>query len=306
MEVDVPTGSSFDAAALKLAHDLVRDGDADGVVSGAVHTSGNVIRKGIKYFRKPGVSLSSFFIMVENNNPEKAYMFADCSVLVDPTPEQLVDIAVESEQSFKLLFGREPRIAMLSFSTKGSADSPSVQKVRTALELVRNKRPGLFIDGEFQADVAVSIDVAKHKKCDGGDVAGRADILIFPSLDAGNICYKLTERLGNYTAIGPILQGLHKPCSDLSRGCSVDDIVTLRPSHRCKSSNSEFKVSYFTQSVSLYYNIKLCNHYTCIARRGGLLESASLSFVKLRDMRAPSARPRGPIAHQKGHKPHLR
>ena len=222
------SSGSFDADALERAHELVGKGDADGVVSGAVHTSGNVIRKSIQHFRKKGVSLSSFFLMVDEKDAnEKMYMFADCSVLVEPTSEQLVDITVESIKSYRLLFGRDPKVAMLSFSTKGSADAPSVRRVRAALEAIRAEHPDVahLVDGEFQADVATCIDVAKHKKCDNGNVAGNADVLIFPSLDSGNIAYKLTERLGGYTAIGPVLQGLDKPCSDLSRGCSVEDII---------------------------------------------------------------------------------
>ena len=222
----VPVHTTYDRD-LDRAHVMVADGTADGTVAGAVNTSGDVARAAIKHFRKPGVPLSSFFIMTKESCPSQpTLLFADCSVLVDPTPDQLVHITLESITSFQMLFGRDPKVALLSFSTRGSADSPSVSKVTKALEILRSDHPkaSQLVDGEFQADVAVSPIAAQHKRA-GGTVAGHADVLVFPNLDAGNIGYKLVERLGGFTAVGPIYQGLQKPGSDLSRGCSVYDVL---------------------------------------------------------------------------------
>ncbi len=209
---------------------MVKVGDADGLVSGAVHSTGDMLRPALQIIKaKPGMkTVSSCFLMESPNTQygENGIMiFSDCAVIPVPKDaEELANIALGAADSARSLAGMEPRIAMLSFSTKGSAKHDVVTKVQEATALLHEMAPDLAVDGELQLDAAIVPSVGELK-APGSKVAGHANTLVFPSLEAGNIGYKLVQRLGNAEAYGPILQGIAKPCNDLSRGCSVDDIV---------------------------------------------------------------------------------
>lgn len=197
---------------------------ADGLVSGAAHSTSDTVRPALQIIKtKEGISKTSgVFIMVRD---DEKYVFADCAINIAPTSEDLAEIAVESART-ATLFDVEPRVAMLSFSTKGSAKSEETERVIEAVKIAKEKNPNLLIDGEFQFDTAFVPSVAA-KKAPDSDIKGDATVFVFPSLEAGNIGYKITERLGGFEAVGPILQGLNKPVNDLSRGCSEEDVYKL-------------------------------------------------------------------------------
>ncbi len=214
---------------------MLKAGDADGFVSGACHSTANTLRPGLQVIKTaPGIkTVSSSFIMVapECGNKyisEGVALLADCAINIEPSAEELSDIALATAETAKKIAGIEPRVALLSFSTKGSGNDDkffkSVPKVQEAVRLAKEKAPGLALDGEFQFDAAVAPEVGALK-APGSDVAGHANVFVFPNINAGNIGYKIAQRMGGWMAIGPVCQGFAKPLNDLSRGCNVDDIV---------------------------------------------------------------------------------
>ena len=208
---------------------MCKCGDADGVVSGACHSTGNTIRPALQLLKtKPGVSSVSGFFLMEVPNCEYGehglFVFADCAVMPEVNAEQMAEVAALAAESFESLTGVPAKVAMLSFSTKGSAKADCVTKVQEAVAIAREKYPNVMVDGELQLDAALDPTVAALK-APGSEVAGHANTLIFPGLEAGNIGYKLVQRLAKAEAYGPVLQGLSMPVNDLSRGCSADDIV---------------------------------------------------------------------------------
>lgn len=214
---------------------ILKAGDADGFVSGACHSTANTLRPGLQVIKTaPGIStVSSSFIMVapEGGNPyiqEGVALLGDCAINIEPDAAQLADIAVATADTARKIAGIEPRVAMLSFSTKGSGNDDkffkSVPKVQEATKIAQEKAPDLALDGEFQFDAAVAPEVGELK-APGSKVAGHANVFIFPNINAGNIGYKIAQRMGGWMAIGPVCQGFAKPLNDLSRGCNVDDIV---------------------------------------------------------------------------------
>ena len=205
---------------------LVHTDRADGLVSGAIHSTGDTVRPALQIIKtREGVTRTSgAFVMLRGQGKER-YVFADCAINPDPDKNVLAEIAVESAKTAKM-FDIDPKVAMLSFSTKGSAAGDQVDKVREAVEIAREKDPNLAVDGELQFDAAF-VDTVANQKAPDSDIAGQANVFVFPELQSGNIGYKIAQRLGGFDAVGPILQGLNKPISDLSRGCNTSDVFKL-------------------------------------------------------------------------------
>jgi len=237
LEIRKNKGLKYDEAA-KLIEDplylgtlMIKSGDADGEVSGARNATGDVLRPAFQYVKTlPGISVvSGAFIMIFKDSEfgnDGIMVFADCAVHPNPTDKELAEIAVATGKTTRDIAGFEPRIAMLSFSTKGSAKHEMVDKVVNATRIAKEMDPSLKIDGELQADAAI-IEAIGKSKAPGSEIAGKANVLVFPTLESGNIAYKLVQRMAHAEAIGPVLQGMAAPINDLSRGCSVSDIVNL-------------------------------------------------------------------------------
>ena len=216
---------------LYLACLMIKNGDADGEVAGAENTTGNVLRPALQIVKtSPGIKVVSgaflMFTPATDYGEEGVLLFADCAVMPNPNANELAQIAVSSAKTWKALMGKEPRVGMLSYSTKGSAEHEMVDKVVEATRIAKEMSPDLMIDGELQADAAIVSSIASSK-APNSVVGGKANVLVFPTLESGNISYKLVQRLGNAEAVGPILQGMAAPINDLSRGCSVEDIYRL-------------------------------------------------------------------------------
>lgn len=210
---------------------MIKNGDADGEIAGAQNTTGDVLRPALQIIKTlPGVKVVSGAFIMYTQTPQYGedgvLLFADCAVMPNPNAKELASIAVSSAKTMQSLVGVEPKVAMLSFSTKGSAEHEMVDKVREATAIAKEISPQLMIDGELQADAAIVPEVGKSKAPDSA-IAGKANVLVFPTLESGNIGYKLVQRLGNAQAIGPVLQGMAAPVNDLSRGCSVEDIYNM-------------------------------------------------------------------------------
>ncbi|MGI9435140.1 MAG: phosphate acetyltransferase [Geminicoccaceae bacterium] len=218
------------AVASNLVHAamMVRQGDADGTIGGAVATTADTVRTALQIIgRAPGTKIvSSFFLMILPFPKPQAVAFADCALVIQPNAEELASIAVSSARSYAALTGNVPRVALLSFSTMGSAEHDSIDCVRNAVSIARSLAPDLVIEGEIQFDAAIDREI-RERKAPGSALDGDANVFIFPNLSAGNIGYKIAQRAGGATAIGPMLQGLAKPANDLSRGCSADDIYQM-------------------------------------------------------------------------------